>query len=199
MLVPCAGAAVLALLNVKPFNARYISVALPLLTVLFGGGIALLGGRPPFSSAGSWSLFSVVALSNYYTARSTRGRTCAARLGTSRRTNGPGDVVLVPVIKDVFEHYYGGSAERLVLYPGQAGSDDEVAARIEDGVRGHARLWYVEARPWRTDPDGRIPAYLGAHYDLLEERSLAGARLCLYDLEVRARVAGARDTGRAET
>lgn len=182
LLVPCAGAAVLALLNVKPFNARYISVALPLLTVLFGGGIAVLRRTPAVLLGGLMVAFSLFALANYYTRPEYAREDVRGAARYVEANERPGDVVLVPVIKDVFEHYYGGSAERLVLYPGQAGSDSEVAARIEDGARGHARLWYVEARPWRTDPDGRIPAYLRAHYDLLEERSLAGARLCLYEL-----------------
>jgi hypothetical protein len=182
VLVPCAGAAVLALLNVKPFNARYISVALPAVTVLCGSGIALLRRTPALLLGGLMVAFSVVALANYYGRpeywrEDVRG---AARYVEANER--PGDVVLVPVIKDVFEFYYGGSAERFVLYPGQAGSDGEVAARIEDGIQGHTRLWYVEARLWRTDPEARIPAYLGTHYRLLEERSLAGTRLCLYEL-----------------
>jgi mannosyltransferase len=182
VLVPCAGAAALALLNVKPFNARYISVALPMITVLCGSGIALLRRTPAVLLGGLMITFSVVALANYYSRpeywrEDVRG---AARYVEANER--PGDVVLVPVIKDVFEFYYGGAAERFVLYPGQAGSDGEVAARIEDGVRGHARLWYVEARLWRTDPESRIPAYLGSHYRLIEERSLAGTRLRLYEL-----------------
>ncbi len=183
VLVPCAGAALLAFLNVKPFNARYISVALPVVTVLFGGGIALLRRTPAVLLGGAMVLFSVVALLNYYgrpeyAREDVRG--AALYVQANER---PGDVVLVPVIKDVFEFYYAGSAERFLLYPGQAGSDDEVAARIESGVRGHGRLWHVEARPWRTDPGGRIPAYLEVHYRLLDERTLAGTRLRLYDLE----------------
>jgi hypothetical protein len=157
-------------------------VALPAITVLFGAGIALLRRGPALLLAGVMVAFSVVSLSNYYgrpeySREDVRG---AARYVEANER--PGDVVLVPVIKDVFEFYYGGCAERFVLYPGQAESDREVATRIEGGVRGHARLWYVEARPWRTDPQARIPAFLESHYRLLEERSLAGTRLCLYDL-----------------
>lgn len=182
VLVPCLGAAVFALMNVKPFNARYVSVALPALTVLLGAGIALLRRAPALLLGGAVVVFSMVALANYYgrpeySREDVRG---AARYVEANER--PGDVVFLPVIKDVFEFYYRGDAERFVLYPGQAGSDGEVAARIGDGVRGHARLWYVEARLWRTDPEARIPAYLGAHYRLLDERSLAGARVRLYEL-----------------
>jgi hypothetical protein len=182
LLVAFGGAIALALMNVKPMNARYVSTALPVLLVLCGAGIALLRRGPAVVVGGLMAVFSLVSLANYYarpeySREDVRG---AARYVEANER--PGDAVLLPVIKDVFEFYYRGRATTVVIYPGQAGSDAEVASRIEDGVRGRARLWFVEARLWHTDPAGRIPAYLNGRYRLVEERELAGTRLFLYDL-----------------
>lgn len=181
-LIPLAGACVLALANVKPFNPRYVSVALPALLVLCGAGVGLLRRSPAAIVGGLMAIFSLVALGNYYGRPDYWREDVRGAAKHVEANEEPGDVVLIPVIRDVFEFYYRGSAPRFLLYPGQASSDAEVATRIEDGVRGHERLWFVEARPWRTDPEGRIPAFLNERYRLVEELRLPGAKVSLYDL-----------------
>jgi len=182
LLVTFGGATVLALLNVKPMNARYVSPALPVLLALCGTGVALLRKGPAVVVAAVMAGFSLLSLSNYYVRPEYSREDVRGAARYVEENERPGDAVLVPVIKDVFEFYYRGGADRIVVYPGQADSDAEVASRIGQGAAGHRRLWFVEARLWRTDPDGRIPAHLGSSYRLIEDREFAGTRLFLYDL-----------------
>lgn len=182
LLVPAVGAAALAFLNIKPLNARYLSVGFPVLMAVCGGGIGMLRRAPAALVGGVFLGFAAVSVTNYYTRpeysrEDVRG---AARYVEARER--PGDVLLVPVVHDVFRFYYGGASDVFVIYSGQADSDDEVARRVRAGAAGRNRLWFVESRLWHTDPAGRIPAFLERSYPALDESELAGVRLKLYDV-----------------
>lgn len=182
VIVPLAGAAVLALMNVKPFNVRYVAVLLPVLLVTLGAGVVSAGPRMGAVLGGLVALFCTVSLVNYYVLPEYGRedmRSVAEYVQANERS---GDVVLAPVVRDVFTHYFEGEAESYVLYPGQAGSDEEVGPRVEAGLSGHRRVWFVESRPWHVDPDGRIPAYLESRYERLETRVFTGATVTLYTL-----------------
>ena len=90
--------------------------------------------------------------------------------------------MLVPVVRDVFNFYYGGASERFVVFRGQAGTDEEIERRIAGGAGDAERLWFVDARLWFVDPDRRIPAYLDARYERLESAAFPGVSVALYSL-----------------
>ncbi|MEE8572018.1 MAG: hypothetical protein V3T20_02040, partial [Gemmatimonadota bacterium] len=142
------------------------------------------------ASSGRWGalllaglvVFSVVSLGGYYwnPEYEREDVRAAARYVTDNELTG--DVVLVPVVRDVFTHYFLGQAESFVLYPPQARSSEEVQRRVEAGAAGYRRLWMVDSRLWDVDPAGRIQAYLSAHYTELERREFPGVVVSLYSL-----------------
>jgi hypothetical protein len=181
--VPFVAAALVALLNIKPFNVRYVAVMLPVVIVTLAAGVASLSPR-----RGAWlwagvALFSLLSLGKYYfvpdySREDVRG---AARYVEEHER--PGDVVLVPVVRDVFLHYYGGSADYFALYRGQTSSDVRLAATVDANIEGHGRLWFVNSRLWHMDEDRRTPGFLERRYRELDRRQFAGATVTLYDLD----------------
>lgn len=182
IIVPLVGTSVLAILNVKVFNPRYIAVTLPLIIVLMAAGVTRLKGLPGRVVAGVLIVLCLWSVGNYYWNPVYWREDVRGAVQYIEERENSGDVILVPVVADVFDHYYGGEQERFLLYPGQAGSDSEVAERVTSGLSGHQRLWYVSSRPWHVDPDGRIAAYLDSRYELEDSADFPGVRVRLYNL-----------------
>ncbi len=182
VVVPMAAVTLLAVLNVKVFNARYVAVMAPLVLVVLASGIR----RMP--AAGAWVVgagivgMSLVGVGNYYWEPGYWREDVRSAVRHIESLERGGDVVLVPVVTDVFDHYYGGEIPRFLVYPGQCGSDGEVARRVEAGIAGRERLWLVRSRLWHADPDGRIAAYLGSSHNLLQSASFPGVLVDLYEL-----------------
>lgn len=182
MLVPLAATCALALANVKPVNPRYMAVGFPVFTLTAAAGIGSL--RRPAGTLLCLALviFSALSLGAHYTNPRYWKEDVRAAAYYVQLHEEPGDVVLVPVVRDVFNHYYDGTAERILFYRGQAESDLAVRERMEAHVGEASRLWYVESRSWEVDPDGRIRAYLDARCERLDETGLTGVSVTLYGL-----------------
>jgi len=181
-IVPMAAVTLLAMLNIKVFNARYVAVMVPIVLVVLAAGIRRL------PVPGAWVVgagivgLSLVGAANYYWEPDYWREDVRSAVRYIESAERDGDVVLVPVVTDVFDHYYGGETPRFLLYPGQCGSDAEVAGRIDAGVEGHERLWLIRSRLWHADPDDRIDSYLGARHELLQTASFPGVAVELYEL-----------------
>jgi hypothetical protein len=183
VIVPFAAAALLALLNIKPFNVRYVAVMLPVVVVTLSAGVVSL---PVRRGAWLWAavvLFSLLSLRNYYfTPEYAREdvRGVARYVAENER---PGDIVLVPVVRDIFTFYYVGQAEHFVLYRGQTKSADAVLRVVDERTEGFKRLWFVDSRLWHMDPARRTPSVLDERYERLDSRSFPGATVSLYALD----------------
>jgi uncharacterized membrane protein len=186
VVVPLAGAAALAILNIKPFNPRYVSVMLPVLVVLAAAGIATLRRVGSALLCGFIALFCVVSLANYYYRGDYRREDVRGAVRYVEEQERPRDLVLAPVVGDVFDFYFRGDARLFIIYPGQAASDEEVSERIEAAIEGHGRLWFLDSRLWHADPSRRVPAYLDEHFARVDETSFDGVRVVLYRLTDRA-------------
>ncbi len=182
VLIPLAAVTLLALLNIKVFNARYVAVMAPLVLVLLGGGIARLPRAPAWIVGGLMFALCLVGVGNAYWNPEYWREDVRAAARYIEMAERPGDVILVPVVTDVFDHYYEGDAPSFLLYPGQCGSDSEVARRVEEGVAGHERVWLVEGRLWHADPDGRIVQYLERRHRRLKTEGFPGVTVRLYAL-----------------
>lgn len=181
--VPIAGAGLLAILNVKPFNPRYVSVMLPVLWVTAGAGVACLGGWGRRLLLASLVVCCLVSVGNYHFRPAYWREDVRAAAEYVEAHERPGDVVLIPVVKRVFDFYFDGDAEVFVVRPGETGSDESVAEAVAAGAEGHGRLWLVDARLWFTDPEGRIPRHLEARYGRGERTVFPGSALTLYVLD----------------
>lgn len=180
--VPIGASVVLALANIKPTNARYIAVIFPIVIVTAAAGVSSVRRFFGGLLCAALVVFCGVALWGYYGSPAYWKADVRAAARYIEARERPGDVVLVPVVRDVFNFYYSGGSQRFVVYRGQAGSDQEVEARIRAGAAGAERLWFVDARLWSVDPGRRIPTYLDSRYRRLESVSFPGASLALYSL-----------------
>ena len=180
--VPFAAAAGLALLNIKPFNVRYVAVVLPVVVIVLAAGLA---SQPLRRRAWLWGgvvLFSLWSLSNYffvpeYSREDLRG--AAHYVASAER---PGDVVLVPSVGDVFAYYFDGAAGIFAVYRSDTATEERLTAAVQAGTTGRARLWFVNSRLWRMDEQLRTPGFLDERYRELDRHELAGATVVLYDL-----------------
>ncbi|MBD3368547.1 MAG: hypothetical protein GF405_10335 [Candidatus Eisenbacteria bacterium] len=180
IIVPALGAVVLALANIKPFNVRYLSPGMPALVMLAAAGVGMLRRRPAALLCAALVVLCGLSLWNYHADPSYGREDVRSAVEFVEQRERPGDVIFVPVVRDVFRHYYDGGAELVVLYPGQAGSDAEVSRRVPDLLGDAERVWFVESRWWHVDPGRRIPTYLDAFYRPVEEASFPGVTVTLY-------------------
>jgi hypothetical protein len=183
VVVPFAAAAVLALLNIKPFNVRYVAVMLPVVVVTLSAGVASL---PVRRGAWLWAaivIFSLVSLRNYYYVPEYAREDIRGAAHYVAQNERPGDIVLVPVVRDVFAFYFEGQAELFGLYRGQTASSDGVRRVVDERTEGLTRLWFVDSRLWNMDSTGRTPSVLEGRYERLDTRRFAGATVTLYALD----------------
>jgi hypothetical protein len=182
-LVPLVAALALAVLNVKPFNPRYVAVMFPVFLLLAGAGVGFLRKSNGVVLVGIIVAFFIASLANYYTRPQywKEDVRSAARYIEGREE--PGDKILAPAVVDVFDFYYHGSAKRLIIYPGQATSESAVEEGLRPALVDTRRLWFVESRPWFADPGRRIPAYLESSFRRVDEQSFPGVRVSLFELD----------------
>ncbi len=183
VIVPFVAAALLALLNIKPFNVRYVAVMLPVVIVTLSAGVVSLPMR-----RGAWlwvavALFSLVSLRNHYFVPAYAREDIRGAARYVSENERPGDIVLVPVVRDVFTFYFDGQAEHFVLYRGQTGSAEAVERVLDERTDGFTRLWFVDSRLWHMDAARRTPSVLEERYEKLDTRSFSGATVSLYALD----------------
>jgi hypothetical protein len=89
----------------------------------------------------------------------------------------------VPVVRDVFLHYYSGSADCFALFRGQTSSDERLAETIAPHAERHERLWFIDSRLWHMDEGRRTPGFLEHQFRELDRRQFAGVTLTLYALD----------------
>lgn len=175
-----ACAALSALLNIKPYTVRYVSVVFPLFVVVTAAGINWLprGGR--VALAGVIVLMSAISLSSHYFDPEHWKEDVRSIARYVEAHEQPGDVVAVPVVPNVFDYYFRGKAGWFTMYPSETGNDQDVGRVVEERARGAKRLWFIDARLWATDPDRRIPAYLAGHYAVVDHQVFPNAEVSLF-------------------
>jgi 4-amino-4-deoxy-L-arabinose transferase-like glycosyltransferase len=175
-----AGAALSALLNIKPFTVRYVSVVFPLLIVVAAAGVGWLPRWPRAVLAGVIVLASGISLWHHYYDPGHWKEDVRSAARYIEEHELAGDVVVAPVVAEVFDYYFRGDAEWFTVYASQTGSDERVRTVVDEGAGGARRLWLIDARLWGVDPDRRIPAYLGGRHALLDRQVFPNAVLSLY-------------------
>jgi hypothetical protein len=86
----------------------------------------------------------------------------------------------VPVVREVFNFYFEGSADRFAVYPTETLSDEQVRRVIEERAGNADRLWFVDARLWGADPERRIPEYLAGAHRLADRKVFPCAEVSLF-------------------
>ncbi len=187
ILVPVVVLVALALRNVKPWNARYVSVVLPMVLLLAARGLVRLPrgagaiGATILLGLTVWTLGTGRA-DPRYAKEDVRG---AARVVSASAA--AGDVALVPVVTGVFEYY---DRARLPLVGGYAKPALATAAAADAWcaatLAGRDRAWVVLARDWHFDPDGLLEPALGRLGTLRLVAHPAGTRVFAWERAPRA-------------
>ncbi|HVF99510.1 MAG TPA: glycosyltransferase family 39 protein [Chloroflexia bacterium] len=186
------------------FVPHFMVFLLPAMFVVFGAGLARMGGGRatggdsptsigrymPLGLAAMWLVAQVwgLALFHRYPPHGADGlRELAATLNTATR---PGDLVLVtpPALQASLTQYYHdetagipGDFDLFNLYPpyDPARWEADSLAAFERHVGGHTRFWLVY-RP-ELDEDGEFLAGVRGRYASIEQRRYAFATLYLFE------------------
>jgi len=180
LLAPMLITALLAALNVKAYNVRYVSVGFPAFLILIAAGIESFRAR--------WRLVSI-ALVLILTGASLWGhfgnprywkpdaREAAAVLAERA---GPADLILVYSIEEPFRYYYEGEAEVRGL--NWANPTHEIFGEyMRDFEARFDRVWLVDYRGWYADPQGLTKQAFAAAWDERDRIEFEGIEVRLYE------------------
>ena len=185
IIVPVLILTFLALRNVKPWNPRYVAMALPWILALTAFGLAGLPRRAALAATVLLTCLTLWSLGGYYWNERYFKADVRAAAVYLEKANNEGDPVLAPVITSVFRYYYRGSGEVLGTY-GHAALQGtrEAGAFCERILAGRKRCWLVLAREWYFDPGDHLLTAMSRRGHLRLVTTAAGVRV--YDWEMQS-------------
>jgi len=193
--VPLLFVIVLAVRNIKPWNARYVSVALPWLLLLTGAGLARLPRKIGAVTAALLLGLTICSLAGYYGRDDYAKADIAQAVAAVAEAKPPAQVVLVPVVTSVFRYYDRGD-HLLIDSFGQPPlrSRQEALAYVSQALKGHEFCRVVLARVWFFDPHGLLLPALSELGLVRRERQLPG--VTIYTWERTTAAGGHRESER---
>jgi mannosyltransferase len=180
LVVPVAGVALLAALNVKVFTVRYGLVAVPALMMIVGQGLARIT-RTRF-----WPFLllfaALVCLSIYnYMAVPEYGKEDARQAARLVRDGfRQGDVVVAVYTGEALEHYLKGTAPVNFFGADDVASPQAMEARCRELAGSGRRVWLCLCRERMIDSKGTIRAWFDHNMNVAGSASLPGIELYLY-------------------
>jgi hypothetical protein len=168
----------LAATNVKPYNVRYLSVALPAFLMLVAAGWWRLGRRLRAVTAAAALGASLWSCANYlWVPRYGRDDVRGAVAWVAARA-GPEDAIVQIALTAALRHYYTELGSRPVHPPAAATSDLEAAtAFVRQQAPPGGVVWYLECRPEALDPTGVLRRSLQAQAARAETTDFVGVRV----------------------
>jgi 4-amino-4-deoxy-L-arabinose transferase-like glycosyltransferase len=170
---------VIALLNIKVFNVRYLTVIFPVYLALIVYGLPRGRLARPIAI---WVVcaFLVVSSWNYhkdpiYARDDIRSAVERIELGERK-----GDLILAINSRSVIDHYYRGDNQVREIVPVELGREE-----IDVGADRHldrgGRVWYLRCRHWDVDPLDMVLKALEREGITVEEQEFPGVRLFLFE------------------
>jgi hypothetical protein len=147
--------------NAKAFNVRYVLVGLPMYVALVAVGISSLERRRGWWAGGLVLATCAASLWHYYfdtryAKEDVRG---AVRAIESRLA--PGECLFAPTVWQIVGRYAPPDVPVHYVYGRPQSVMQDQLARLFVQCDS---LWYLRARPWVDDPEGRVLAEIDAHY-----------------------------------
>jgi len=179
LLLPMIATALLARLNVKAYNVRYVSVGYPAFLILVASGIESMRGRWRRAALVLSLLCILVSLKNlYFTPRYWKPDARAAASALAERAR-DGDLLLVYSIEEPMRYYYKGAGQLRGL--DWATPRDEIFSRYMDDFEAHfERVWLVDYRGWYADPEELTKKVFARRWNKVETLSFPGIDVGLY-------------------
>ncbi len=169
--VPLAATLALNWQNAKAFNVRYVLIGLPMYLVLLAAGIEAVGGKRRILALAVVVGTSVPALFNYYGDPDRQKEDVRDAVRAVEARLQPGECIFAPTVFQIVAHYQTTSAPLHYIYHG---SPEIVDRQLDDFYAGCSSFWYLRARPWVDDPDGRVLSSLESRYRAGEELDFPG-------------------------
>jgi 4-amino-4-deoxy-L-arabinose transferase-like glycosyltransferase len=182
LLVPLLAVLALNWQNAKAFNARYVLAGLPAYLALVAVGVS---GAGRLAWAGVLCGAAAVAtdsvsLSNHYgDPRYAKEDMRAATRAVEERM-GPGECIFAPTVWQIVQHYQRGDAPLHYVY---RNPPSLMERQLADLFASCGSFWYLRARPWVDDADGRVLAALEARYRRVESLEFAGVSAIHFSAE----------------
>ncbi len=177
--IPLVATLLLNWQNAKAFNVRYVIVGLPMYTALLALGAASLSRRGAAAAVALVTLTSVASLGNYYfNARYAKEDVRDAVRGVEQRLQDD-ECIFAPTVWQIVNHYR--TRDEPVLYVFR--DPQELAQeQMRELFKSCRVFWYVRARPWVDDPDGRILAEIETRCRRTEAFDVPGVSVARYEV-----------------
>jgi mannosyltransferase len=170
---------VVAALNIKVFNIRYLTPAFPLFIALLAYGLPVRRTPRFFVAILVCAVMGVAGWNYHVDPRYARDdvRSAVALIEDNEKE---GELILCISSRGVIEHYYDGPNWVKELNPSAFGSG-QVEERIEGYLEEHARIWYLRCRPWDTDPDDSLRKILESNGRRVATWAFPGVQVLLFE------------------
>jgi hypothetical protein len=169
--VPLGATLLLNWQNAKAFNARYVLVGLPAYLAVVALGIESSGRTRRALAALAVGATCAVALGNYYADPGRQKEDVrSATLAVEARLR-PGECIFAPTVWQIVAHYQRTEAPLHYVYGDPPGTMER---QLEELFSSCVSLWYVRARPWVDDADGRVLSALDSRYRRAEVLEFPG-------------------------
>ncbi|MDH4037613.1 MAG: glycosyltransferase family 39 protein [Candidatus Krumholzibacteria bacterium] len=177
LLIPLVATLLLNWQNAKAFNVRYVLVGLPAYVAFLAAGVTSLRATRRLWVGGALAATSLLSLGNhYFNPRFAREDVKRAVAGVEARADGR-ECIFAPTVWPVVRHYLTTDAPLHFVYGGPPG----VAQRQLDAMFAQCdTFWYLRARPWVDDPDGRVRDEIERRCEPLDHFSTAGVEATRY-------------------
>lgn len=193
VLLPLVAVMAMSWRNLKPFNPRYLGMALPVILVVLGAGFSLLARSRRWLAALVALMVVVpmtVALGNYFTDpryahEDVRG---AARILRQEATGE--DIILGQGAARVLDWYYKGPAGWQLVYGVWTRDSAVMTRKLDEWTNGRRYAWLLISRPWLDDPELTLRALMERRFGPGHSYPLAGVQFIRFTVQPPAGGAG---------
>ncbi|HXV12749.1 MAG TPA: hypothetical protein VEC56_00955, partial [Candidatus Krumholzibacteria bacterium] len=147
--------------NAKAFNVRYVLVGLPMYLALVALGVASLPRAREALAGTLVAATCAVSLWNYYTDPRYAKEDVRSAVRAIEARIAPGECILAPTVWQIVEVYATTDAPVLNVYGSPESTMQDQLGRL---VVQCDSFWYVRARTWVDDPQGRVLREIDARY-----------------------------------
>jgi len=159
--VPLVATLLLNWQNAKAFNVRYVLIGLPMYLTLVGAGIHA-GGRERRTLSALFVMGTcAAALYHYYADPSRQKEDIRDATRAIEARLQPGECIFAPTVWQIVAHYQTTPAPLHYIYREPAGVMER---QLQDLYASCPSFWYLRARHWVDDADGRVLSAIDSRY-----------------------------------
>ncbi|MFH0777311.1 MAG: glycosyltransferase family 39 protein [Candidatus Eisenbacteria bacterium] len=181
MAVPLAIISFFGIKNFKPFNPRYVMIAMPAYVLLVAHGLSRLRGVTLRVLVGAL-IFGTMSISlwNHFHAPRYGKEDFRAAAAVLAPACGEGSVVFTEGTYEPLVYYLKGQARLVPLYRETVTDDVQLEALVRRESAGASAVCLVISRHWEVDPDGKVIALFRRLFEPGSVHRLEGVEIALF-------------------